>query len=345
MGCFGSFCFGNNEHLNMNGMPELGNSTSYDWTQHVQLCGILMKKPFGHNSNKWYRRFFVVRDGFLLYYPENEKKEMDKRKCLNIHPKGIVPLGECLISRSREPNQPYAFQIESADINGRMLLAADSDYERDKWIDILEKSKRITWKHALLADDMIKHLEDRGLKMAQQKQEYFDQLQLEVKELSDEREKKEELEKLNEELTKEKEKMEHYTLELNEEYEKTKTELDEMAMTMRNLECDRESLSTTLSQQHDSLQLSQENLTLHQTKEELEVMLKNIEEKTQELLVEKAMAEERLKENEEKARMLEEEKQHFDEHAKELQDTIEDLKAQKEMTEAELKVILIHNVI
>jgi len=32
-------------------------------------------------------RFFVIRDGFLLYYQENEKKDMERRGCLNIHPK------------------------------------------------------------------------------------------------------------------------------------------------------------------------------------------------------------------------------------------------------------------
>jgi len=32
-------------------------------------------------------RFFVVRDGFLLYYPEGERREFEKTHCLNLHPK------------------------------------------------------------------------------------------------------------------------------------------------------------------------------------------------------------------------------------------------------------------
>jgi len=46
-----------------------------------------MKKPFGHKSGRWQKRFFIVKEGFLLYYPESESKTFEKSHHFNIHPK------------------------------------------------------------------------------------------------------------------------------------------------------------------------------------------------------------------------------------------------------------------
>ncbi|KAK3094071.1 hypothetical protein FSP39_023852 [Pinctada imbricata] len=306
----------------MNGVREMRSSFSYEWTEHYQLCGILHKKPFHTPSNKWYKRFFLVKDGYLFYYPESERKEMEKRKCLNIHPKG------------------------------KILLAAESGYEREKWIGVLEKSKRINWTAAQLADGMIKQLEEQGLQMAKQKQDYFDQLQTEVMALSEEKEKSQELERVKQELELEKQKLEQYQDDLMREFEQIKQELEDTAEYMKNLEDTRIELTDTISQQQENLKtLAEEkqkimtnlkeresqNVTLHQSKEETEAQLQQIERKTQLLLEEKSEAERRLLENENRALMLEEEKKHFSEHAQELNETIKDLKAQKEMTETELR--------
>jgi hypothetical protein len=35
-------------------------------------------------------RYFVIKDGYLLYYPDTEKKDLEKRKCLNVHPKVAI---------------------------------------------------------------------------------------------------------------------------------------------------------------------------------------------------------------------------------------------------------------
>ncbi|XP_060081660.1 pleckstrin homology domain-containing family D member 1-like [Ylistrum balloti] len=332
MDCLGSVCCVSHsrqhysyEAPDMNSMPER-NSRSGEWASKVQLAGILYKRPFNHQSNKWAKRYFIIRDGFLFYYQESEKKEMEKRSCINIHPKGMIPLGECSITPSREQGQPFAFYLDSADIHGRMLLAADSSFERDKWIDMLEKSKRITWKHAQLADNLIRQLEDQGLQMAKQKQDYFDQLQSEVLALSDEREKTEELGRINQELEKEKQKLELYQQEMTEEYERI------------SLSEEKERILETLHDQQSSQQkLTEENQSLALTKEELQSTLKLIEYQTKELLREKSQAEEKMKENESRARALEEEKEFISGHAEELKESLKDLKVQKEMTEAELK--------
>ena len=46
-----------------------------------------------------------------MYYPESEKKEFDKRRCANYHPKGIMPLGDCFITRMAEPDSPHMISI------------------------------------------------------------------------------------------------------------------------------------------------------------------------------------------------------------------------------------------
>ncbi|XP_048732608.2 pleckstrin homology domain-containing family D member 1-like [Ostrea edulis] len=354
MDCFCCFCrrYKHGSTVTMNGTQESRNSNSYDWTQDIQLHGLLYKKPINHQSNKWTKRYFVIKDGFLLYYPDTEKKDLEKRKCLNVHPKGIIPLGECTIEAVRENGQPYAISLESAEIAGKLLLAADNSFDRDKWIDMLQKSKRITWKSSKLADEMINQLEEHGLQMAKQKQDYFDQLQSEVMALSDEREKTEELARINQELEKEKEKIEKYQQELIEEFDQVKQELEDTNQYMQEVEKDRQELSSTISHQQEALQLldkekhrimstleEQENQkqTLHATHGDVEDQLKKIENKMRLLQAEKAETERRLTENEEKAHILEEEKQHFDEQAQQLNETIKDLRTQKEMTEAELK--------
>jgi hypothetical protein len=53
----------------------------------VQHYGLLMKKPFGHKSGRWQKRFFIVKEGFLLYYPESENKAFERAHTFNIHPK------------------------------------------------------------------------------------------------------------------------------------------------------------------------------------------------------------------------------------------------------------------
>ncbi|XP_045186959.1 pleckstrin homology domain-containing family D member 1-like isoform X2 [Mercenaria mercenaria] len=338
--------------IDMNGMPEHDDNL-FDWKNRLQIYGVLLKRSA---QSKWMRRFFLVRDGWLFYYPETERKDFPRRNFFNVNPKAALPLGVCSISVSKEQGQPSAFTISSEEIEGNLTLAAENDYERDKWITVLEKSKRITWDNQQMSDDLIRQLEEHGLTLAKQKQDYFDRLQSEVLELADEKEKTWELERLNEELEKEKAKMESFAEEMKTDYEKVKSELEDMQSYMKTLDTERSELSQQLSAQESDLkalatekesivatlkrqksvteQISQEK---EQTEEEMRTKLRKIEEQTKSLQQEKAEAEMRLQENKQRAKELEEEKLMYNEQAQELQSTIKDLTVQKEMTEAELK--------
>ncbi|XP_050406174.1 pleckstrin homology domain-containing family D member 1 isoform X1 [Patella vulgata] len=345
----------------MNAMPEINRAPLQqgDWSSSIQIHGTLLKRPLGHQSNNWSRRFFMVKDGFLIYYPENEKKEFDKRVHFNVHPKGIIPLAECEFKAIREPGHPFAFQVESPEIRGRLILAGESDYERKQWMETMVNCRRVTWKNTCLADEMIKRLESQGLEMAREKQNYFDRLVSEVNALSEEKIRTEELARVNTELEKEKEKLEKFTEEIREEYAKLKDELDDTSQIMTSLDEDRQKLSTLLSEQQSQLQelekdkekilqdmknrekmasqLSKEKKRMSDAKNQLHQQLLEIENKQEELLNEKLCAEAKIKENQEAVKQMEEEKQTLSEHAQELQSTIKDLVVQKELTETELR--------
>ncbi|CAL1540347.1 unnamed protein product [Lymnaea stagnalis] len=343
-----------------NKMPEIGRrASSRDWATRIQIHGILLKKPFAHQSSKWSKRFFLVKDGFLMYYDANEKKDYERREFFNIHPKGVLPLGECSFKSCREPQQPFCVQIESQEIGGKLILAAESEYERDHWLEILERSRRVTWKNTQLGDEMIRRLEDQGLQMAIEKQGYIDRLQSEVLALSEEKMRTEELEKMNQELEKEKEKLESFTKEIKEEYERIKQELDETNQLAQEFENDRITLSKSMEQQRQQLEnlhkdkqrileelrssmaeqtnLSKEKQSLSQRSEGLQRQLQEIENLTKQVEDERVHAEMLLRDNKERLDQLEEEKSAISEHAQELESTIKDLVSQKAMTEKELK--------
>ncbi|XP_025104255.1 pleckstrin homology domain-containing family D member 1-like isoform X3 [Pomacea canaliculata] len=330
-----------------------------DWASRIQIHGTLLKKPFGHSSNKWTKRFFLVKDGFLMYYADNEKKEYEKREFFNIHPKGIVPLGECHITPLQEPGHPFCLKLESHEIDGTLLLAAETEHERNKWQEIMERSRRVTWRNTHLSAEMIRQLENEGLLMAREKQDYFDRLQTEAQALSEERLRADQLEQINQELEVEKKKLESFTAEMQEEYEKIRGELEETVQVMNEIEQERDNLNTTLQERSCQLksladdkevvlkelqereamasQLSKEKRHLSETTDELQQRLLEIEKQTDLIKQEKKQAQERLFEQLERLHDLEEEKATISEHAHDLQSTIQDLKAQKEMTEKELR--------
>ncbi|XP_063500454.1 pleckstrin homology domain-containing family D member 1 isoform X2 [Symphalangus syndactylus] len=274
---------------------EQADSDALDISTKVQLYGVLWKRPFGRPSAKWSRRFFIIKESFLLYYSESEKKSFETNKYFNIHPKGVIPLGGCLVEPKEEPGMPYAMKISHQDFHGNILLAAESEFEQTQWLEMLQESGKVTWKNAQLGEAMIKSLEAQGLQLAKEKQEYLDKLMEETEELCLQREQREE-------LSIEKKK----TLEMLEENE-------------NHLQ--------TLANQSEQPPPSG---GLHSN-------LRQIEEKMQQLLEEKLLAEKRMKENEERSRALEEEREFYSSQSQALQNSLQELTAEKQQAERELK--------
>ncbi|KAF5922853.1 hypothetical protein HPG69_013198 [Diceros bicornis minor] len=307
---------------------EQADSDALDISTKVQLYGVLWKRPFGRPSAKWSRRFFIIKESFLLYYSESEKKSFETNKYFNIHPKGNI------------------------------LLAAESEFEQTQWLEMLQESGKVTWKNAQLGEAMIKSLEAQGLQLAKEKQEYLDKLMEETEELCLQREQREELERLNQVLEAEKQQFEEVVQELRVEQEQIKRELELTARCLKGVEQEKkelrrltESLQQTLEElsieKKKTLEMLEENenqlQTLASQSEQpppsggLHSNLRQIEEKMQQLLEEKLLAEKRMKENEERSRALEEEREFYSSQSQALQNSLQELTAQKQQAEQELK--------
>uniref|UniRef100_A0A4W3KDQ1 Pleckstrin homology and coiled-coil domain containing D1 n=1 Tax=Callorhinchus milii TaxID=7868 RepID=A0A4W3KDQ1_CALMI len=280
---------------------EQGDADELDISTKVQLHGVLWKRPFGRQSAKWSKRFFIIKDSFLLYYAENERKNFENDRYFNIHPKGVIPLGGCIVEAKEEPNMQFVMKISHEDFHGNILLAAESETEQEQWLETLHESGKVTWKNAQLGEAMIGSLEAQGLQLAKEKQEYLDKLMEETEELCLQREQREELERLNQELEAEKMKIEEIVQDLRLEQEQIKRELE---LTVRSL-----------------TGVEEEKKELHRLTDSLQRNLEVSE----------------LKENEQRSRALQEEREFYSNQSQELQISLTELTAEKEKTETELR--------
>ncbi|KAM9355118.1 pleckstrin homology domain-containing family D member 1 [Pholidichthys leucotaenia] len=341
---------------------EQSDSELLDISTKVQLHGVLWKRPFGRPSAKWSRRFFIIKDSFLLYYAESEKRNFESNRYFNIHPKGVIPLGGCVVSANEGMGMPFAITINLEDFTGTIVVAADSQEEQIQWMEMLQESGKVTWKNAQLGEAMIESLEAQGLQLAKEKQEYLDKLMEETEELSHQRAQREELERLNQILEEEKLKFEEVVLELKAEQEQIKLDLDGTTQSLRSVEHEKEELSSlTVTLQKSMEELSQEKqrtleLLGMKDQEENEAEekdsqltcmesedcnllqdLRHIEDQMKILLKEKENADEKLRENEALATVLQQEREYYSSQAQTLQQSLSQLTVDKQQTEAELK--------
>ncbi|XP_023135975.2 pleckstrin homology domain-containing family D member 1 [Amphiprion ocellaris] len=346
---------------------EQSDSEVLDISTKVQLHGVLWKRPFGRPSAKWSRRFFIIKDSFLLYYAESEKRSFETNRYFNIHPKGVIPLGGCVVSANEDMGMPFAIVINLEDFTGTIVLAAESEEEQVQWMEMIQESGKVTWRNAQLGEAMIESLEAQGLQLAKEKQEYLDKLMEETEELSHQRAQREELERLNQVLEDEKMKFEEVVLELKAEQEQIKLDLDGTAQSLKGVEREKEELSSlTVTLQKSIEELSQEKQrtlellgvkdleaqeaqdeedsgpTCRDDGEDLQDVdllqdLRHIEEQMKILLKEKELAEDKLKENEQQASVLQQEREYYSSEARTLQQSLSQLTVDKQQTEAELK--------
>ena len=77
-------------------MNKFGASRSSDAIKSsVQKAGFLLKLPFRKQQGKWQKRWFVCKDGFMLYY--GSKKLKGGPDQFDVHPKGVIPLGNTTV--------------------------------------------------------------------------------------------------------------------------------------------------------------------------------------------------------------------------------------------------------
>ncbi|XP_056283213.1 pleckstrin homology domain-containing family D member 1 isoform X2 [Pseudoliparis swirei] len=351
---------------------EQSDCEALDFSTKVQLHGVLWKRPFGRPSTKWARRFFIIKDSFLLYYAESERRNFETNRYFNIHPKGVIPLGGCVVATNEDMGMPFAIAVNLEDFTGTVVLAAESGEEQVQWMEMLQESGKVTWKNAQLGEAMIDSLGNQGLQLAKEKQEYLDKLMEETEEVGHQRAQREELERLNQVLEEEKAKFEEVVVELKAEQEHIKEDLDDTANSLKGVESEKEELSNlTVRLQRSIEELSQEKrrtlelLGVKEQKEQVEEVeaaggessacrepeegadpeevdllqdLRHIEEQMKVLLKEKEQADAKLRENDQRAQVLQQEREYFSSQARTLQQSLSQLTVDKQQTEAELKV-------
>lgn len=96
------------------------------------------------SSEKWQRRLFVAKDGFLLYYGASTSPDMPH---FDTKPKGVIPLGGCKVDVvERGPKSfKWGLRITHPDFYaGRMLvLAAESEDDQKAWLISLGDCSRV----------------------------------------------------------------------------------------------------------------------------------------------------------------------------------------------------------
>eukprot|EP00252_Welwitschia_mirabilis_P005899 TRINITY_DN16494_c0_g1_i1.p1 TRINITY_DN16494_c0_g1~~TRINITY_DN16494_c0_g1_i1.p1 ORF type:complete len:217 (+),score=24.96 TRINITY_DN16494_c0_g1_i1:93-743(+) len=102
-----------------------------DFWNSPERAGWLMKQ--GEYLKTWRRRWFVLKKGKLFWF-KSDYVARDSR------PRGIIPVGSCLTVKGAEDalNKPFAFELST---NAEtMYFIADSDKEKEEWINSIGRS-------------------------------------------------------------------------------------------------------------------------------------------------------------------------------------------------------------
>eukprot|EP00850_Spirogloea_muscicola_P018988 SM000180S03513 [mRNA] locus=s180:158573:159833:- [translate_table: standard] len=90
----------------------------------------------------WRRRWFVLKDGVIFWFKENTVSKTSV-------PRGVIHVKNCLTIKGAEDvlNKPHAFELSTR--NDTMFFIADTDKEKEDWINsvgrsIVEHSKSVT---------------------------------------------------------------------------------------------------------------------------------------------------------------------------------------------------------
>ncbi|VDM60182.1 unnamed protein product [Angiostrongylus costaricensis] len=326
----------------------------------VQCYGTLMKKYKKKNRPaKWSKRFFVLKECFLIYYSTSFKKRFQKTKRIDLHPKGIIPLIGCSIVCGGDVGKKHCLLIAHPQFPTAIIVAAPDFKTQEEWLKALRSATRISFKNTLVGETMIRELESRGVMLCEEKKTYEEKLEQEAKARQEEHDRAAELALMKAELESEREKLIRTTKKLKDDLQNVRNELkvtNETKMTLEqekislnskneHLQASMESLNIekekTEEQLHNILrereQFLLENQNLSTTTCQLKNRLAEIETKTSCIQVEKEKIEMLLHMNECKTQDLEKERQYYTKQTKELLQSLKEVNEQKEHTESELR--------
>ncbi|KAL6742127.1 hypothetical protein Aduo_015316 [Ancylostoma duodenale] len=319
----------------------------------VQCYGTLLKKYKKKNRPaKWSKRFFVLKECFLIYYSTRFKKTFEKTRRIDLHPKGIIPLIGCSIVCGGDVGKKHCLLIAHPQFPSAIIVAAPDFKTQDEWL-------KASFKNTLVGETMIRELESRGVMLCEEKKTYEEKLEQEAKARKEEHDKAAELARVKAELETEREKLIRTTKKLKDDLQNVKNELKVTNETKMTLEQEKISLNSKtehLQSNMESLNIEKEkieeqlhsilrereqflleNQNLSTTTCQLKNRLTEIETKTNCIMVEKEKIETLLRMNENKTHDLEKERQYYTNQTKELLQNLKEINEQKELTESELR--------
>lgn len=105
-----------------------------------ERAGWLTKQ--GDYIKTWRRRWFVLKQGQLLWFKDSSINAASK-------PRGVVPVGSCLTVKGAEDALNKAFAFELSTKTDTVYFIADSEKEKEEWINsigrsIVQHSKSVT---------------------------------------------------------------------------------------------------------------------------------------------------------------------------------------------------------
>ncbi|CAJ0590724.1 unnamed protein product [Cylicocyclus nassatus] len=326
----------------------------------VQCSGTLKKKYKKKNRPAtWSKRFFILKECFLIYYSTRYKKTFDKTKRIDLHPKGIIPLIGCSIVCGGDVGKKYCILIAHPQFPSAIIVAAPDFKTQDEWLKALRSATKISFKNTIVGETMIRELENRGVMLCEEKKTYEEKLEQEAKARKEEHDKAAELTRVKAELESEREKLIRTTKKLKDDLQNVKNELKVTNETKMTLEQEKISLNSKtehLQSNMESLNIEKEkieeqlhsilrereqflleNQNLSTTTCQLKNRLTEIETKTNCIMVEKEKIENLLRMNENKTHDLEKERQYYTNQTKELLMNLKEINEQKELTETELR--------
>ncbi|PIN09091.1 hypothetical protein CDL12_18328 [Handroanthus impetiginosus] len=111
-----------------------GGTDDYDGVEFwgtPERAGWLNKQ--GEYIKTWRRRWFVLRQGKLFWFKESTVTRSSR-------PRGVIPVANCLTVKGAEDvlNRQFAFELSTR--NDTMYFIADSEKEKEDWINSIGRS-------------------------------------------------------------------------------------------------------------------------------------------------------------------------------------------------------------
>lgn len=343
-----------------NSKPNRLELAMYSSTLGVQHYGIMLKQSKRRNrSAKWNKRFFVLKECFLVYYKASQKKIFEKSKRMNLHPKGIIPLVGCSVVAGQDHGHKNCLLITHTQFKSAIIVCAPDSKTQETWLAALRDATKISYKNTISWEKLVEQLESRGVLLTEEKKMYEEKLIAEAQAREEEHSRYLCLERAKDELEKERERLIRMTKKLKDDLQSVKNELKITNETKRTLEQEKISLNAKtehLVSNMQSLNLEKskieeqvssiikerekfllENQNLSTVTCQLKNRLMEIETKTNCILAEKERVEAMLRLNEKKTIDLEKEREYYNNQTMELLNSLKEVSEQRDMTEAELK--------